>query len=1593
MILIFVLGLFVLVNIGVNQVSATDQETSTTVLADKGVVGSGDVIRFSIWTYAGFDSVPFGQIRLTDIFTGEFIETMITNGTAEVDWIVPSPIQSGEHLFLAEYLGFLGYLSSDGSCKVRFEEISPGSTRSTSLQLVVNSTTVYRNASLHFTLNLFIHYRWWFQGGYITVINVNLTGAPVIYTYGPLENYYPGTDPAILTLEFDYNIPVFSVVGKSQFYASYTGSSQSQTSPCTSNPVNVTVLSSGFWLYQTINTTKLQRTEESVVINTTILGDNPNGLLLSIYYLLGSQPMILTEKVIHGRNYQIVFSPNSSIPLGELTIYTELKNDQYDLYANVSSTITIQNRARIQYYLNSSDYRQNETIHLEAYITLEDIHTVPVTCQVEFRDLTDGNISLMNKFTNSDGYVAFNYPLPEGISIGNHEFSLRVFDVTLNILAVSSIILVSIKGLIEFDLTYESGGINRNTDTQIQVTVHSGGVTINEGLVSLEYSNSTIIDTQSCVSGLIFNYHIRNDHSLGDIYLLVHFYNSENYDEGATTLKLTVFSVPHFSSLNQNSTEVINGQSCRLWGYLLDEGGKAVINEAIHFTDTTTGEFLGFVTSDVEGLFFFDYSVTVSSQIGVHILQCSYQGNVGAFYLQSISPAIFSITIRPPLSVMIQGSILSNHWTMIELEGGLNEDISLYWQRDGESTWNFIAVIALNASGLGNYNWTTPYYKGGLSLRASNLNGTNTKYDHTFMYSTADIEVIGGDYGNVNDNYLFTVNCTEVYQIWMEGQLWRDWSPAGKHSYSYSFNNRGVKEISIISNDTYVYYRILHSQVTIFEDLIISVSIPGEAFVNMSIHIDGNVIGEVSGPIMGVDTILLMGGMENGVDSTNGAGIFDFIISFDQPGIYTVSVKVPLQFEDYFNTSFSPQFSIVIHSLPSTIEILSPVNNSIHGSILELSFRGDAVSYWYFIEPLDQTNSSWTDTAYRDLPEGLYTCHVYGENSYGFLSYASSSFRIDSTAPSLVIISPKNESYKTNSISLSFLTDEETVFIFLDDTPIVGSSGFVLTDLSEGNHNVTIQVRDTAENFVIKTSIFNIDTIAPSLTIFSPYNYTYIEKIPLSINSDGQTILYCIPEVNNTNQTYTTSLVLYLPIGSYSLNAYSFDSAGNFISAQVNFSVVEKVDLLTNSYLTEIDSAGNYLLSTEILSNPYFEQVGIYLNGSHFGVLEWDAFQRDYRIQFQFPSPGLWEISLYAHTAENKYDFRLFLESWYPPQPTINSLSVSWKSTYYELRTTIDSQTLDLNLVQVTLDGMNYSLSNYFGDQWYTQVYCNPQNYTLRLDIWYPWDDKPSASRDFEILWYAPHIIVVESEFERNGFNLEIRVEKVNASLSTDNPFLAIESGSQVFIADGTLIYESTTGSYQIWLFTSPWLTPNVWNYNLTVFDIYGHSSQFFGIFNSTDSPPKIGASSLVILDNTSTGILYRLNVQVFDDFDGIEAFLYINGVEFPFTQINNSYVSVDFFLTQGSYVLQLSVIDDINQETTEFLTNLYVQSPIDQTTTTTSGTIDTTDPPDLTSQTSTRKEVNLDTGINDLIEIGIGGGLFASLVALGNTVLRKREP
>jgi len=204
------------------------------------------------------------------------------------------------------------------------------------------------------------------------------------------------------------------------------------------------------------------------------------------------------------------------------------------------------------------------------------------------------------------------------------------------------------------------------------------------------------------------------------------------------------------------------------------------------------------------------------------------------------------------------------------------------------------------------------------------------------------------------------------------------------------------------------------------------------------------------------------------------------------------------------------------------------------------------------------------------------------------------------------------------------------------------------------------------------------------------------------------------------------------------------------------------------------------------------------------------------------------------------------------------------------------------------------------------------------------------------------------------------------------------------------LIFESAIGNYKIWRFSSPWLPPDVWNFSLSISDIYGISNHFIGIFNSTDSPPRIGEFSITILDNTSSGVLYRISGEIYDDYGVNAAVLYINGIEFSFTLINDSYITLDFFLTPGSYVLQLSVIDDINHETIKYLTNLHIQN-VSIHTTTTDPVIWNND----SSQTSlkdTQQELGLSSSLGSLIEVGLGTSIFVILTLIGNFITRRKE-
>jgi ABC-type transport system substrate-binding protein len=97
--------------------------------------------------------------------------------------------------------------------------------------------------------------------------------------------------------------------------------------------------------------------------------------------------------------------------------------------------------------------------------------------------------------------------------------------------------------------------------------------------------------------------------------------------------------------------------------------------------------------------------------------------------------------------------------------------------------------------------------------------------------------------------------------------------------------------------------------------------------------------------------------------------------------------------EAYVNVTFTTN-----DITPPTIKIISPTHMNYTISNITINLSGDAVSYWYFIEGVDDDNQTWIEPVVRTLVDGTYTLHVYGEDSVGNEVYVSVTFSIDTTS-------------------------------------------------------------------------------------------------------------------------------------------------------------------------------------------------------------------------------------------------------------------------------------------------------------------------------------------------------------------------------------------------------------------------------------------------------------------------------------------------------------------------------------------------------------------------------------------------------------------
>ncbi|MBS7633197.1 right-handed parallel beta-helix repeat-containing protein [Candidatus Bathyarchaeota archaeon] len=286
----------------------------------------------------------------------------------------------------------------------------------------------------------------------------------------------------------------------------------------------------------------------------------------------------------------------------------------------------------------------------------------------------------------------------------------------------------------------------------------------------------------------------------------------------------------------------------------------------------------------------------------------------------------------------------------------------------------------------------------------------------------------------------------------------------------------------------------------------------------------------------------------------------------------------------YFNYNHSTLVVLIqgIETTPPEISIVSPINMTYTASDIPLVFTVKETASWMGYSLDGQANVTVLgNTTLLGLVDGIHNIVVYANDTFG--NMASSNvvyFSVDTKPPTVIVISPLNQTYSTDSIMLTFTLDELTSWVgySLDgQTNITILGNTTLFDLTDGNHNVIVFATDEAGNTGSSTLIyFSVDTTPPNITNVSQYppadNVQPYDRV--SINA---TVVDNLSEVSTVILNYTTNNGTWFSEEMHHLE-------GNVWKATIpGFSYCTTV----NYTITAIDEVGNSIAHEEAYITQY----------------------------------------------------------------------------------------------------------------------------------------------------------------------------------------------------------------------------------------------------------------------------------------------------------------------------------------------------------------------------------------------------------------------
>jgi parallel beta-helix repeat protein len=261
------------------------------------------------------------------------------------------------------------------------------------------------------------------------------------------------------------------------------------------------------------------------------------------------------------------------------------------------------------------------------------------------------------------------------------------------------------------------------------------------------------------------------------------------------------------------------------------------------------------------------------------------------------------------------------------------------------------------------------------------------------------------------------------------------------------------------------------------------------------------------------------------------------------------------------------------------ITILSPEEITYATSDVPLVFTVNETTSWMGYSLDSQAYVTILgNTTLLSLSDGIHNIVVSANDTFG--NMASSSivyFSVDTTPPSITILSPLNQTYQTGSIMLTFTLDESTSWIGYrldsqDNMTILGNT--TLLDLTDGNHHVIVYATDTVGNLGSSTVVyFSVDTTPPDIIDVSQYppednvqpydqvnvNATVIDNFGVStvtLNYTTNNGTWFSMEMNHLEGNVWNATIPGFPYGTtvnYTITAV--DAVGNSVSSEGAYTI------------------------------------------------------------------------------------------------------------------------------------------------------------------------------------------------------------------------------------------------------------------------------------------------------------------------------------------------------------------------------------------------------------------------------------------------------